>query len=71
MKYHIHFKIATALEFKPAMMKSFFPNNTIEATKKDLQERFDKGELLVGPSDCEGFDPITGCPGHEVTEEET
>lgn len=34
--------------------------------RKELLERQAKGEKLIPSSDCEGFDPITGCPGHKI-----
>jgi len=38
--------------------------------RHELEERKEKGELLIGSEGCEGFDPLTGCPGHEVKEVE-
>jgi hypothetical protein len=35
--------------------------------REDLNERLADGELLIGSADCEGFSPITGCPGHPST----
>lgn len=36
--------------------------------RHDLEERQAKGEIFIGSINCQGFDPITGCPGHEVKE---
>jgi hypothetical protein len=37
--------------------------------RKNLKEAQTKGHKLIGPSDCEGFDPFGGgCPGHEIIE---
>ena len=34
--------------------------------RKELLERQIRGEKLIPSSDCEGFDPVKGCPGHEI-----
>lgn len=40
-----------------------------KAARKELRERKNKGEKYIPCSDeCEGFDPVTGCPGHEDNE---
>lgn len=37
--------------------------------RKMLHERFAQGERLIPYGDCEGFDPVTGCPGHPMEDE--
>lgn len=37
--------------------------NGSEARKK-LKEKLKAGELYIPCGDCEGFDPVHGCPGH-------
>ena len=37
-----------------------------KAARKELLERQAKGEKLISCADCEGFDLIKGCPGHEI-----
>jgi len=36
--------------------------------RSELENRKERGEILIGSVDCEGFDVVTGCPGHEVKE---
>jgi hypothetical protein len=33
--------------------------------RKELLERQARGEKLIPSADCDGFDPVKGCPGHE------
>ena len=35
--------------------------------RKELEERKANGEKLIPSENCEGFNPVTGCPGHEKT----
>lgn len=37
--------------------------------RKLFQQKFDAGERLIPMGDCDGFDPVTGCPGHPCTDE--
>lgn len=37
--------------------------------RKELKARLAKGEKLIGPEGCEGFDPVKGCPGHIVADD--
>lgn len=41
------------------------------ACKEHLQKLFKEGvrKLPIGEP-CDGFDPVTGCPGHGISEEE-
>lgn len=32
--------------------------------RKILKEKLKNGEKLIPCGDCEGFDPVNGCPGH-------
>ncbi len=47
--------------------------NTMSDTevRKELAELQAKGHKLIGPEDCEGFDPFGGgCPGHPIKEKD-
>lgn len=33
--------------------------------RKELKDRQKRGEKYIPCGECEGFDPIKGCPGHE------
>jgi flagellar biosynthesis/type III secretory pathway protein FliH len=62
--HHIHATIKKLLKLSNQQLADMFNMDGQEA-RKDLLERQAKGELLVGSENCEGFDPIKGCPGHE------
>jgi len=32
----------------------------------EFTRRMNRGEKFFPMGDCKGFDPVTGCPGHEV-----
>lgn len=62
--HHVHTSIASLLNRTDDELSSMFNMDGQEA-RKELLERQANGELLVGSENCEGFDPIKGCPGHE------
>lgn len=33
--------------------------------RKELLKLQAKGDVYIGSDECKGFDPVTGCPGHE------
>lgn len=64
MMYHIQMSIEGALDLTDKQLGQLFgkPGHKVRA---ELQERYSKGERLIGAKDCDGFDPVTGCPGHD------
>jgi len=61
---HISITINRVLEFSDEELSELFEGNGSEI-RTELLERKAKGELKIGSENCEGFDPINGCPGHE------
>lgn len=37
--------------------------------RTELNERLARGEKYIPSEGCEGFDPVKGCPGHPIEEE--
>lgn len=64
MLKHVKIKIETALRLNDDELGATFNGNGAEI-RAELEERKANGELLIASEGCEGFDPITGCPGHE------
>lgn len=63
---HITVNIDTILEMSDKKLERIFEMPASEV-RSELQERKAAGELKIGSENCEGFSPITGCPGHENT----
>lgn len=63
MRHCVTMKIQTALDLSDDELIAMFnqkPDELRASLKKDLEN----GELLIGSYNCEGFNPVTGCPGH-------
>lgn len=65
--FHVQMSIEGALKLSDNKLSKLFDRNGA-SIRKELKERLAKGEKLIGSDDCEGFDPVTGCPGHEDEE---
>lgn len=63
MTYHVQMSIEGALGLSDRQLSKMFDRNG-KSIRKELKERYAKGERLLGAEGCEGFDPVTGCPGH-------
>lgn len=61
--YHVHASISGLLTKTDKQLGKLFNKEGREA-RKELAERYKKGELYLGSENCEGFDPRKGCPGH-------
>ena len=66
-KHHVTASIEGALLLSDEELQSMFGGFGPDI-RHELEDRKQNGELLIGSVDCEGFDPIKGCPGHEVKE---
>lgn len=64
VKRHISVNIKFLLAKTDIELGQFFQMDGEEA-RAELTERSAKGELLIGSSNCKGFNPKTGCPGHK------
>lgn len=64
MKHHVVTKIETLLSFDDGYLGHIFDGVGPEL-RKELEERRDSGDIFIGSAGCDGFDPITGCPGHD------
>lgn len=64
MTYHVQMSIEGALDLSDKKLGILF-NGDGAKIRAELRERFSKGEKLIGAEDCEGFDPVNGCPGHK------
>ena len=63
MTHHLQTKIETLLSWTDAELQEVFGGFGPDI-RKELEEKKEKGEVLIGSVNCEGFDPVTGCPGH-------
>jgi len=63
-RHCIHMRIDRALSMSDSQLQDLFGGFAPDI-RHELEGRQEQGELLIGSEGCEGFDPITGCPGHE------
>jgi hypothetical protein len=62
---HMNASIEGLLGLRNSQLSRLIGGNGSEI-RKELKQRLAKGEKYIPCSeDCEGFDPVTGCPGHE------
>lgn len=64
MTHHVQASIEGLLDLTNAQLSKMFDRHG-PTIRKELKDRLAKGEKLIGSENCEGFDPVTGCPGHE------
>lgn len=62
--YHLQASIEGLLSLSNYRLGKMFDRHGA-TIRKELKERLAKGEKLIGAEGCEGFDPVTGCPGHK------
>jgi hypothetical protein len=60
---HLVMGIAKVLQWENKQLEDFFQLPVAEI-RKELEERKAAGEVYIGSVNCEGFDPVKGCPGH-------
>jgi hypothetical protein len=65
--HHVSMRIDRALSMTDTEIQLMFGGFASDI-RHELEGRKEKGEVLIGSEGCEGFDPVTGCPGHEVKE---
>lgn len=63
---HISASIEGLLRIKSTKSLGTLLNMDGHAARIELNGRLAKGEKLIPSEGCEGFDPIKGCPGHEI-----
>lgn len=63
--HHIDTKIESLLGLEELDLIEMFPKFQGNI-RQHLQDRLDCGEVYVGSEGCDGFDPIKGCPGHDI-----
>ena len=63
--HHVSTNIERLLQFSDDQLESMFDSPGAEV-RSELEERKANGEIKIGSEGCEGFDPVNGCPGHEV-----
>lgn len=64
MKRHVSCSIDFVLTFDDEKLGEIFEGDGKEI-RAELEERKQNGEKLIGSDGCEGFSPVTGCPGHK------
>jgi hypothetical protein len=62
--HHIKASIEGLLKLSDDKLSDMF-NMSGKDVRADLKDQLTKGHIYVGSENCEGFDPIKGCPGHE------
>ena len=66
-RHCIHMRIDRALSMTDQQLQDLFGGFAPDI-RHELEGRKEKGEILIGSEGCERFNPVTGCPGHEVKE---
>lgn len=64
MTYHVQTSIEGLLLLSNHQLTKLFDADGSNV-RAQLKERYEKGERLIPSAGCDGFDPVTGCPGHE------
>jgi hypothetical protein len=67
---HLVARIENLLEHSDSDLMEIFEGSTTcidgAEIRAHLECRQAYGDIFLGNSNCEGFSPITGCPGHEA-----
>lgn len=63
MIWHTQHRIDTMLSYSDADLQALFDANPADI-REQLEDKQYRGEVYVTNAGCEGFDPVTGCPGH-------
>lgn len=66
--HHVQASIEGLLKLSDKKLSDIFEGHG-PTIRKILMEQKARGEIYVGSAKCEGFDPITGCPGHPGPDE--
>lgn len=61
---HLSVNIDFLLKKSDRFLGRFFSMDGAEA-RRQLLEKKANGHIKVASAKCEGFDPVTGCPGHK------
>lgn len=76
-KYHLAQDIEGAIrnwkfpkDYRNVFKKDDGTFSTPEETRSYLFDKLREGKHLLPIGNCEGFDFVTGCPGHPATDEE-
>lgn len=67
-RHHVQASIEGLLGLTNAQLSKMFDRHG-PTIRKELKERLANGEKLIGAEGCEGFDPVKGCPGHPIEDE--
>ncbi|KEQ31231.1 hypothetical protein N180_03000 [Pedobacter antarcticus 4BY] len=65
--HHVSISIEGLLNKSDSLLQDLFGSFGPDI-RTELEDRKEKGELLIGAVGCIGFCPINGCPGHEESE---
>jgi hypothetical protein len=63
MKYCLHMRIDGLLWSDDTALRLLFERDPREL-RIELAEKKAAGEVFIPSAGCEGFNPVTGCPGH-------
>lgn len=61
--HHISINIDYILGMTDKKLRRYFDMPAHEV-RRELIQRKAAGHRLIGSDNCEGFDPVNGCPGH-------
>jgi len=61
--YHVQMSIEGLLRQSNYKLGKLFDRHG-PSVRTELKNRLANGEKLIGSDRCDGFDPVTGCPGH-------
>ncbi|HCN4584865.1 TPA: hypothetical protein N6V61_002060 [Escherichia coli] len=63
--YHVDFSIERLLSTAEDLQLEYIFQKPGSGVRKDLVERFERGERFVTASHCDNFCEILGCQGHQ------
>lgn len=63
--YHVDFSIERLLSTAEDLQLEYIFQKPGSEVRKDLVERFERGERFVTASHCDNFCEILGCQGHQ------
>jgi hypothetical protein len=68
-QHHLSSSIEGLLKLDDAYLSRLFCADG-RAIRIELNRRKTNGHLLIPSENCDGFDPVNGCPGHPIKEKE-
>lgn len=68
---HMSLSVRGALRWPDNLLVALFPGCNAEEAREQLLIALEDGWSVLPMGDCDGFDKVTGCPGHRETAKES